>query len=102
MPHFAISIPRTGRELVDDFFIENRTRLLDVAAFLDRLDRAGGDERDFRMRAFREALEVLRDTQPGRTERVQMVFSDRTTEPLAALDQKSARGAYDRWKGVVD
>jgi hypothetical protein len=102
MPQSAISSPKTGRQLVDDFFIENRTRLLDIAAFLDRLNRAGGDERDFRMRAFREALEVLRDTQPGRTERVQMVFSDRTTEPLAALDQKSARGAYDRWKGVVD
>ena len=32
--------PLTGRELVDEYFIENRTKLLDIAAFLDRLDRA--------------------------------------------------------------
>jgi hypothetical protein len=28
-------------------------------------------------------------------ERVQMIFSDPSTELLASLDQKSAKGAYD-------
>ncbi|MBW3570688.1 MAG: hypothetical protein KY467_06250 [Gemmatimonadetes bacterium] len=99
----ALPSPRTGVELVDEYFIENRTRLLEVAAYLDRVDRAGdaGAGRDFRMRAFREALAVLAQDAPGRTERVQMVFSDPTTEPLPALDQKSARGAYDRWNEAV-
>ena len=32
--------PLTATELVDEYFIENRTKLLDIAAFLDRLDRA--------------------------------------------------------------
>jgi hypothetical protein len=43
---------------VDEYFIENRTRVLEIAAFLDRLDRAGeqGEELAFRMRAFGEAL----------------------------------------------
>ena len=50
--------PLSPKEIVDEYFIENRTRLLEIAAFLDRLDRAdsayGG--RDFRMKAFTEAL----------------------------------------------
>src|ERR1700739_988068 len=32
--------PMTCRQLIDEYFIENRTKLLDLAAFLDRLDRA--------------------------------------------------------------
>jgi|GEM_PF-145864 len=93
---------KSGTQLVDEYFIENRTRLLDVAAYLDRLDRAGDDqtEDDFRMRAFRKALLVLCDASPGRTARIQMVFSDPTTEPLEMLDQKSARGAYNFWQEV--
>ena len=95
-----IPAPKGGRALIDEYFIENRTRLLEIAAYLDRLDRVGDAEagRDFRMRAFREALAILGEDAPGRTVRVQMVFSDPTTEPLEALDTKSARGAYDRWQ----
>ena len=102
----VIPSPKTGRELVDEYFIENRTRVLEIAAFLDRLDRADDTlgDRDFRARAFREALAVLAsgpaDAESGesRVMRIQMLFSDPTTEPLPALDQKSARGAYDRWQ----
>lgn len=99
MPESIIASPRTGPELIDEYFLENRTRLLDIAAFLDRLDRAEDDDaaRDFRIRAFREALGVLCDGSFPRTDRIQMIFSDPTTEPLPVLDQKSARGAYDRW-----
>ena len=96
----AIPSPRSGTGLVDEYFIENRTRLLEVAAYLDRLDRSGDAavDRDFRMRAFREALDVLCSSESGRVERIQMIFSDPTTEPRDALDQKGAKGAYDRWK----
>jgi hypothetical protein len=94
----------TRRQLVDEYFIENRTKLLDLAAFLDRLDRAGDENgaRDFRMEAFHEALQALGSDPPAerapasRITQVQMIFSDPTTEPLEKLDQKSARGAYDR------
>ncbi len=92
--------PLTRKEVVDEYFIENRTRLLDIAAFLDRLDRAEKSaSADFRVRAFREALRVLCEGASPRIERIQMIFSDPTTEPLPVLDQKSARGAFDRWKG---
>lgn len=88
--------PLTAREIVDEYFIEHRTRLLDIAAFLDRLDRAGGASDDFRVAAFQEALAMLSRPGPSRVVEVLTVFSDPTTEPLEALDQKSAKGAYDR------
>jgi hypothetical protein len=89
--------PLSPREVVDEYFIENRTRLLEIAAFLDRLDRAepGYSGRDFRMQAFTEALAAV-SAGAGRLERIQLLLSDPTTEPLGALDRKSAFGAYDK------
>ena len=91
--------PMTGRELVDEYFIENRTKLLDIAAFLDRLDRTDPScaSSDFRIKAFTEALAALAGNAGDRIGAVQMVFSDPTTEPLTSLDRKGAFGAYDRW-----
>ncbi len=103
MPSVTYPSPKTGRALVDEYFIENRTRLREIAAFLDRLDRSDPTlvDRDFRVRAFREALSMLEDRPSGdastRVERIQEILSDPTTEPLEKLDVKSARGAYDRW-----
>ena len=105
MPPGVIPSPKTGRALVDEYFIENRTRLLEIAAYLDRLDRTDPSlvERDYRARAFRDALRLL-DAPPAagepvtRVERIQHLLSDPTTEPLEKLDTKSARGAYDRWQ----
>lgn len=93
----SIKCPMNGRQLVDEYFIENRTRLLDVAAFLDRLDRAneGGEADDFRMRAFRQGLRELLSDEPGRIERVQMILSDPTAEPRENLGRKSAYGAFN-------
>ena len=90
--------PLTPRELVDEYFIENRTKLLEIAAFLDRLDRSDPAYagRDFRMRAFAEALAGLSRTS-GRVDFVQQLLSDPRDVPLEALDRKSALGAYDRW-----
>ena len=92
--------PLSPKEIVDEYFIENRTRLLEIAAFLDRLDRADPayGSRDFRMKAFAEALTAVAAGN-GRLDRLQMLFSDPTTDPLGALDRKSAFGAYDKWKG---
>jgi hypothetical protein len=92
--------PLTGPEIIDEYFIENRTRLLEIAAFLDRLDRAEHAVRDFRMEAFAEAVDAL--TGPGdRLMRIQLILSDPTTEPLERLDRKSALGAFDRGHGEV-
>ena len=89
--------PLSASELVDEYFIENRTKLLDIAAFMDRVDRADPScaSSDFRMRAFTEAVAALAAT--DRIARVQMLFSDPTGEPLDALDRKGAVGAFDRF-----
>ena len=86
----------TAAQIVDEYFIETRNRLLEVAAFLDRVDRADPAcaAADFRMKAFSEALDALGG--PGdRLTRIQLLLSDPTTTPLDRLDRKSARGAYD-------
>ena len=90
--------PLSPRELVDEYFIENRTKLLEIAAFLDRIDRADGTyaAKDFRMKAFTEALGALHG-EGNRLDRIQHLLSDPRTAPLDALDRKSALGAYDRW-----
>ena len=97
----VIPSPKTGRELIDEYFIENRHRLLDIAAYLDRLDRSGDTDvrADFRMRAFWDAVSVLSDGTGPRVDRIQMIFSDPTVEPRAELDQKAAKGAYDPNEG---
>lgn len=89
--------PMTTRQLIDEYFVENRTKILDLAAFLDRLDRSidGAGEPDFRMRAFREAVELLGRPSESRVKQIQMIFSDPSTELLETLDQKSAHGAYN-------
>ena len=72
--------------------------MLDIAAFLDRLDRTGASvdwALDYRMEAFQEAVQLLGKAGRSRVNAIQMVFSDPTTAPLEKLDQKSAHGAYD-------
>jgi PHD/YefM family antitoxin component YafN of YafNO toxin-antitoxin module len=94
----VISSPLTQRQLIEEFFMEHRTKVLDIAAFMDRLDRAAvrDAEDDFRYVAFRETLRELSSAAPGRVERVQMILSDQTTEPLETLDRKAAYGASIR------
>jgi hypothetical protein len=92
--------PLTQRQMLDEYFIEHRTKILDIAAFLDRFDRASihDAEEDFRMVAFRAALEVLAGGAPGaqRLHAIQMILSDPRSELREHLDQQSASGAYGR------
>jgi len=77
--------------------MEHRARLLDVAAFLDRIDRADpGDDRgeDFRLRSFKQALVILSDTHPHRAGRVLELLSDPTDRPSDLAPTQSASGAY--------
>jgi len=95
--------PLSATELVDEYFIETRNRIIEVAAFLDRLDRADPSvaEQDFRVQALADAINVLAGAGPNRVREIQTLMSDPTTEPLAALDRKGAVGAYDRSKQEV-
>jgi hypothetical protein len=70
--------PLTSRSALDSFFLEARSKILDLAAILDRIDRGGGANEtndDARLERVRQALEVLLDRSPARAERVQQVFS---------------------------
>ena len=48
----------TRQSILDLYFMDARSKLIDIAAFLDRVDRGEG-EPDFRLAAFRKALEEL-------------------------------------------
>jgi len=66
----------TAIEVLDKEFLEVRAKLLELAAALDRIDRAeGGIGEDSRMLRILEALTVIRDPGPDRAEQVQLIFS---------------------------
>ena len=71
--------PRSKPEVLNRDFLDTRCRILDLAASLDRLDRAprpaGGDHPDSRLAQLRLALEALLEPGPGRAETVQRIFS---------------------------
>ncbi len=73
--------------------MEARSKLVDVAAFLDRAQRAGGAD-DFRLKSFRAALGHLRSAAPDRARRVLLSLSDPTTQPIPTAGNKSACGAW--------
>ena len=95
------SCPLTQQQLIDLYFIEIRAKVLDVAAFLDRMQRSveRNAEDDFRMMALYEALQRLSNNSSGRVYDIQMLLSDPTIEPLLQLDRKSAFGAFDVHRG---
>ncbi len=69
-------IPLDAPEVLNREFLEIRARLLQVAASLDRLDRAGGSvESDPRLTKIGHALAILAGSQADRAEQIQLVFS---------------------------
>lgn len=90
--------PLTQQQHIDLYFMEQRNRILEIAAFLDRLDRLEekNAEADFRIVALRKAMAELNSDEPGRIERIQMIFSDQNLDLLEELDRKAAYGASVR------
>ena len=88
--------------VLDLYFADARSKLIDLAAFLDRLDRVEG-EGDFRLEAFRAGLrEIASATGGGNARRVLTLLSDPTTEPLPAATVKSAAGAWPGFGPTAD
>ncbi|MSR66469.1 MAG: hypothetical protein EXS24_03745 [Pedosphaera sp.] len=85
--------PLTRQQVLDQYFVDARHKLIDIAAFLDRADRAEGDA-DFRLAAFRTALKQLAGKQPLRAKNVLLSFSDPSTKPIAKAHSKGATGAW--------
>lgn len=94
-----IPLPMPSGRVLDMSFLENRARLLEIAAFLDRLERTSDSDAgrsDYRYRAFMEALRLL--LEPAGEYRVQAIqgyFSDPTGEPIESAAGLKAHGAWD-------
>ncbi|MGD0814906.1 MAG: hypothetical protein ABSA83_14975 [Verrucomicrobiota bacterium] len=83
----------TRQKVLDLYFMEARAKLIDLAAFLDRVDRAEGQD-DFRIKAFRRALAELQKTDSQRAKRVLLSLSDPTAKPIECATTKAATGAW--------
>jgi hypothetical protein len=97
LPHGSAPSPSpdqaAARAVVDVGFVPVRAKLLEVAAFLDRVERHGVAD-DFRCEALREAARLLVDGAPERARRVLEALSDPTLEPDAVSTGKAAFGAW--------
>jgi hypothetical protein len=70
--------PLPATKALDAYFLEARSKLLDLAAILDRIGRgldSSAVADDPRLAKIRQALEVLHDESGGRAERIQQIFS---------------------------
>ena len=90
-----------AKEVLEVYFLENRARLIEIASFLDRIDRAGdpgAGKADFRYKALVRGLRILLESEGNRAKALQINFSDLSREP-----RKSAaglKGAYGAWEGL--
>ena len=83
----------TQQQVLDLYFLEARHQLIEIAAFLDRVERTEEPE-DFRATAFIEAVKILSGTGRNKAREVLLAFSDPTSEPIAAATTKAACGAW--------
>ncbi len=78
--------------LVDLQFVETRHKLLELAAFLDRMDRHGCSG-DYRVLALRDVLPILLQDRPDRTKAVLEALSDPSVDPIPQASFQGAFGA---------
>ena len=70
--------PIAAPQALDAYFLEARSKILDLAAILDRIGRgrdAASVSAEPRLERIRRAVEVLLDPSGGRAERIQQIFS---------------------------
>jgi hypothetical protein len=69
-------MPLSAAEVLNREFLDVRSKVLELAAAFDRLDRSAGDVAgEKRMEQLREALSAVMERSGDRAERVQMIFS---------------------------
>jgi hypothetical protein len=86
----------TREQVADLYFIEHRAKLLDLASFLDRAERAvsASGTPDVRYKVFERALRVLSDGKPERARRALEIMSDPTADPIEKAPAKGAIGVW--------
>jgi hypothetical protein len=85
--------PPQSVKIADLSFMDARFKLIEIAAFLDRAQRAGQDS-DFRVQALKKAITHLSGTEANRAKKVLLSFSDPSTEPIPKATMQGALGAY--------
>jgi hypothetical protein len=71
-----MSTEPSAQTILDHEYLPVRAKILEIAATLDRLQRAAGSfAGEARVRQLRSAIELLLDEDEGRAERVQLLFS---------------------------
>tara|TARA_B100000965_G_C19582536_1_gene754276 strand:+ start:638 stop:916 length:279 start_codon:yes stop_codon:yes gene_type:complete len=78
--------------LIDHGFMDARIKLIDVAAFLDRIERHGQTD-DYRFHALKNAIKEIQSDEIGRVKRILELLSDQSTEPIAKASIQGAFGA---------
>jgi hypothetical protein len=82
----------TKKQLLDLQFIEMRHKLIEVGAFLDRIERHKG-EADYRLKAMEEALPLLQQSGASRAKAILEALSDHSTGMAETADFQGAFGA---------
>ncbi len=85
--------PPQPPNVVDLSFLDARFNLIDIAAFLDRVQRAGQDG-DFRVQALKKAIAHLSQNEPQRARDVLLSLSDPTADPIPKATTQGALGAW--------
>lgn len=71
-----VSTPRTADKILLDEFLVVRSKILEIAATLDRLDMALGDVGSMQqMQRLKAGIEILHDPHGQKAERVQLLMS---------------------------
>mgnify|MGYP000305002756 CR=1 FL=1 len=81
------------KPMLDLYFMDARSKLIDIAAFMDRIERTQQCD-DYRYQAFVNALNCLQSE--NRAESVLNAFSDHSTEPSAKASPGAATGALKK------
>jgi len=74
---------RSAQDILEQDFLEIRCLILNLAAALDRIDRAEGADvigKHEQMQLLQGGLDVLQQAGPGRAEKMQLLFSDQYKE----------------------
>jgi hypothetical protein len=85
------------QQILDLYFLDARHKLIELAAFLDRVERAEGKD-DFRLKSFHKALAKLGGKRKNKAAEVLLTFSDPTHQPVTKAEGKGATGAWNSKK----
>ena len=74
---------KTAEELLEMYFLDARSQMLETAAILDRVERAEGGAKamdDHRLKKLRDVCDILKNGRGNRAEQFLMLFSENLTK----------------------